>query len=524
MGNKIYIYDTTLRDGAQTEGVSYSLEDKIRIAKKLDQFHIDFIEGGWPSSNPKDKELFNYFKKRPLRYSQLVAFGSTRRAHIKPYQDINLKGLVSSGTHYITIFGKSWDLHVKEALRTSLEENLLMIRDSLKFLRKKHKKVFYDAEHFFDGYKNNPNYALKTILVAQEEGAQAIILCDTNGGTLPQDVGKIIGEISKHIKIPLGIHAHNDSGLALANSITAVQEGCIQVQGTINGLGERCGNADLCQVIGVLQVKMGKKCLEKRFLSRLYELSHFIWEMSNLKPQDNQPFVGKSAFAHKGGVHINAVLKNPLTYEHIRPEWVGNKRRILLSELSGKTGVINILRSINIQIEKTSPQARKLYRILQEREMGGYSFEVAEGSFKTLVARKLKKYRKFFELLGFRVIVEKREGRLIAEATVKLKIGNTQKLVASEGDGPVNALDSSLRKALEEIYPSLSQMHLVDFKVRVLDERQGTAAKVRVLITSQDERDTWTTVGVSENIIEASWQALVDSIEYKLLKDANLLE
>ena len=522
---KIQVYDTTLRDGAQTEGVSYSLEDKIRIARKLENFEIEFIEGGWPSSNPKDREFFDYFKKNPLKKVNLVAFGSTRKKHLKPYQDVNLQGLIKAGTQYVTIFGKTWDLHVHQVLKTSLEENISMIKDSIRYLTKKGKKVIYDAEHYFDGFKSDPKYALKTLEVAQEEGAYMIVLCDTNGGTLPWEIKQIIEETRKKISIPLGIHAHNDCGLAVINSLEAVKAGCIQIQGTINGLGERCGNADLCQLIPILQLKLGYNCINANKLKRLYELSHYIWEISNLKPQDNQPFVGKSAFAHKGGVHINAVLKNPKTYEHINPESVGNQRRILISELGGKTGLINLMQILDIKLDKSSKEVKKLYQILQNMEMEGYSFEVAEGSFKLLIKKHLKHYNKFFDLLGFRVIVEKREDqRLISEATVKLKVKNAYKLVASEGDGPVNALDGALRKALKENFPNLSQMHLTDFKVRVLDEKRGTAAKVRVLITSQDQEDSWTTIGVSENIIEASWQALVDSIEYKLLKDAGLLK
>ncbi len=517
---KVQIYDTTLRDGAQTEGVSYSLEDKIKIAKKLDSFGIHFIEGGWPTSNPKDFEFFNYFKKNPLKNSKLVSFGSTRRAHISANEDENLKGLISAGTEIITIFGKSWTLHVKEVLKTSLEENLKMIYDSIKFLKKKGKSVIYDAEHFFDGFKADPKYALKTLESTLEGGAQIIVLCDTNGGSLPDEIEDIVKKVKK--KFPqaiLGIHAHNDSGLAVANSITAFLAGCKHIQGTINGLGERCGNADLCQIISILKLKLNINFISASKLKKLKELSRFVAEISNLKPDLHQPFVGESAFSHKGGVHINAVLKNPQSYEHINPELVGNQRKILISEISGKTSILSKIREFKKDLEKTSPEVKRLHKIIQELEMQGYSFEAADASFKLLTLKVLGGYKKFFEVISFRVIDENRKGELITEATVKVEVNKKRKLTVSEGVGPVNALDSALRKALEAEFPVLKNMHLVDFKVRVLDESEGTAAKVRVLITFQDPAETWTTIGVSDNILQASFQALIDSIEYKLLKE-----
>ena len=517
---KVKLYDTTLRDGAQTEGISYSVNDKLRIAKKLDELGIHYIEGGWPGSNPKDKRFFKLMKKEKLKKAKLVGFGSTRRAGIKPGKDKNLKEIVASGVKVATIFGKTWDLHVKEVIKTSLEENLCMISDSVAYLKSKKIKVFYDAEHFFDAFKSNSAYAIKTLQAAEAAGADTIVLCDTNGGTLNDELIGIIEEVKQHIKKPLGIHVHNDLDLAVANSIAAVDSGCTQVQGTMNGYGERCGNADLCTIIGILTTKMGIDCLPKSKLKELTQTSYFVSEVSNLKHADNQPFVGHSAFAHKGGVHIDAMMKNPKTYEHLDPHLVGNRRRFLVSELAGKTPIILKAKEMELSLDKKSPKARKFLKLLQEMEDKGYQFEAADGSFEILMKRSFKKFKKFFDLEGFKVLVEKRkDNRVFAEATIRLKVNNQERYSAGEGDGPVNALDNALRKALNDFYPNLSKMHLSDFKVRVLDAEAGTAAKVRVLIESQDDTDSWTTVGVHENIIEASWQALVDSIEYKLLKD-----
>jgi 2-isopropylmalate synthase len=518
---KVEIYDTTLRDGSQTEGISYSVQDKIAIAKRLDNFGIHYIEGGWPYSNPKDKEVFEYFKKRPLKRARLVPFGSTIHFSKKAYQDKNLRSLLEAETECVTIFGKSWDLHVKDALKINLDDNLRIIHDSIRFLKKKGRCVFYDAEHFFDGYKHNKSYALKTLKVALEAGCDLIIFCDTNGGTLTWEMKNIVREVKEALKISgFGIHCHNDLGLGVINSIVTVEEGCQQIQGTINGYGERCGNADLVLIIGILQLKMGYKIFSPKKIEGLTEVSRFVSEVSNMAHQNGQPFVGKSAFAHKGGVHIDAVIKNPLCYEHIDPYLVGNKRRFLVSELAGKSTLVIKAKELEFDLDKKSCEAKKLHRLIQKLEKEGYQFEAAEGSFKLLLERELRKFKKIFDLLGFRVIVEKREdNRLISEATIKLKVKGSLQHTASEGDGPVNALDSALRKALQGVYPALSKMRLTDFKVRVLDAKSGTAAKVRVLIQSQDETDTWTTIGVSENIIEASYQALVDSIEYKLLKD-----
>jgi len=519
--NKIELYDTTLRDGAQSEGISFSVEDKLRICEKLAELGMQFIEGGWPGANPKDMSFFAKAKALKLKNSKLVAFGSTRHALAKASADKVLKGLLDADTRYITIFGKSWDLHVKDVLKTTLEENLKMIEDSIKFLRSKGRTVFFDAEHFFDGYKENNSYALKTLKAASSAGAQRIVLCDTNGGTITSRIFEIIEEVRKEIQTPLGIHAHNDSGMAVANSIAAVQAGCIHVQGTINGYGERCGNANLVSIIANLKLKLNVDCISDLALRELTEVARFVADISNMKLPDNQPFVGNSAFAHKAGVHINAILKNPKTYEHTDPHLVGNHRRLLISELSGKSTILKKARDLDLDLGKNDEKSKKILRKLQALEHEGYHFEAAEASLELLIKRVMKKFKDFFDLEDFRVIIEKRKtGLMTSEATIKLKVGKELEHTASLGDGPVNALDSALRKALRKFYPNLSEMRLTDYKVRVLNEKAGTAAKVRVLIQSQDKTDSWWTIGVSENIIEASWQALVDSVEYKLLKDS----
>ncbi len=518
--SKIVIYDTTLRDGSQTEGISFSVNDKLKITEKLDQLGIHYIEGGWPGSNPKDREFFKVMKKRKLKNSILAAFGSTRRAGIKPADDLNLKELINSQTLTITIFGKSWDLHVTDVLKTSLDENLKMIFDSVNFLKKKKREVFYDAEHFFDGYKRNPAYALKAITAAESAGADCIVLCDTNGGTLPEEVWKIVSKVKRTIKAPLGIHTHNDMDLAVANSLVAIRAGCTQVQGTFNGLGERCGNADLCTIVSILTTKMGLKSLPENKINHLMETAYFLSEVSNIKLADNHPFVGHSAFAHKGGVHIDAVLKNPIAYEHVDPAAVGNHRRFLTSELAGKMPIVLKAKELNLDLDKKSPEAARLLKALQLKEHQGYQFEAADASFELFMKRQMKKYTPFFKLDGFKVTTEKRyDGKIFAEASVRLNIKGKSEFSASEGDGPVDALDKALRKVLTQYYPNLKEMHLSDYKVRVLNSQSATAANVRVLIESQDSTDSWTTVGVHENIIEASYEALLDSIEYKLLKD-----
>ncbi len=518
--SKITIYDTTLRDGSQTEGISFTLNDKLKITEKLDSLGVHYIEGGWPGSNPKDRGYFQAVLKNKTKNAKIAAFGSTRRANVKPTADVNLQELIKSQAETITIFGKSWDLHVTDVIRTTLDENLKMISDSVSYLKKKKREVFYDAEHFFDGYKRNPDYALKTILAAQAAGADCIILCDTNGGSLPSEVSAAILNIKKHIKIPLGIHTHDDLGLGVANSLAAIVAGCTQVQGTFNGLGERCGNADLCTIIGILHTKMKLKSIPDKNVNKLMETSYFISEISNFKLADNTAFVGHSAFAHKGGVHIDAMLKNPLAYEHIDPQLVGNHRRFVTSELAGKMPIIIKAQKMDVNLDKKSPEAQAILKTLQEKEHAGYQFEAADASFELFLKRSLKKYKPFFTLEGFKTSSEKRfDGHIFAEASIRVKVTGESHFSAATGDGPVDALNKALRQALTKFYPRLEEMNLTDYKVRVLDTKAGAGAKVRVLIESQDQGDSWTTMGVHENIIEASWEALTDSIEYKLLKD-----
>ncbi len=516
----ITIYDTTLRDGSQTEGISFTVNDKLKITEKLDQLGVHYIEGGWPGSNPKDQDYFKLVKNLKLRHAKIAAFGSTRRANVKAADDTNLKAIIDSDTPTVTIFGKSWDLHVTDVIKTTLDENINMIYDSVHFLKSKKKEVFYDAEHFFDGYKRNPKYALKAILAAQKAKADCIILCDTNGGTLPGEVRKIVTAVRKKIKIPLGIHTHNDLEFGVANTLEAVSAGATQIQGTFNGLGERCGNANLCTVIGILESKLKLKSIPSKNIAKLTETSYFISEISNFKLADNAAFVGHSAFAHKGGVHIDAVVKNPIAYEHVDPALVGNHRRFVTSELAGKMPIVLKAKELDVELDKKSPEAQQLLKDLQEKEHQGYQFEAADASFELFMKRSLKKYTPFFQLEGFKVSTEKRmDGKIFAEATVRINVKGEDKFSACDGDGPVDALDKALRQSLTKFYPKLAEMKLIDFKVRVLDSKEGAAAKVRVLIESQDNSDSWTTVGVHENIIEASWEALTDSIEYKLLKD-----
>ncbi len=515
---RIELFDTTLRDGAQTEGISYSVQDKLRITERLDQLGVQYIEGGWPGSNPKDAEFFRRARRLRLSRSRLAAFGSTRRAATAA-GDSNLKALLAAETPVVTIFGKAWDLHVRDVLRVDLDENLRMIAESVALLKRRGRAVVYDAEHFFDGYKANPAYARKTLEVAQAAGADAIAFCDTNGGSLPSEITRIIQEVKPPLHVRLGIHTHNDADLAVANAVAAVEAGCVQVQGTMNGYGERCGNANLTSLIAIFKLKMGIDCLPDSRLAELTDVSRFIAEVSNMAQHANQPFVGTAAFAHKGGVHVNAVMKTPRSYEHIDPASIGNERKILVSELSGRSSLVFKAKGLDLELTRDTPQAKKLLKLLQALEHQGYHFEAAEGSFELLLRRQLKQFKPSFTLDKFRVVIEKVGNRILSEATIKLRVNGVMEHTTAEGDGPVNALDNAVRKALKQFYPRLAEMHLTDFKVRVLDEKAGTAAKVRVLIESQDERNSWGTVGVSENIIEASWQALVDSIEYKLLKD-----
>ena len=512
------IYDTTLRDGAQREGISFSASDKIKITKKLDELGISYVEGGWPGSNPKDIEYFERIKKIPLKNTKVTAFGSTRRPDVDVTFDPNVQSLLAAGTEAITIFGKSWDFQVTNILGTTLNENLNMIWDTVSYLKGKNIEVIYDAEHFFDGYKQNPDYALATLESAQRAGADKIVLCDTNGGIMPLELMDIISEVKKRIQVPLGIHAHNDSGLAAAISIIAAQMGLLHIQGTINGYGERCGNANLCTIIPNLKLKLNMDCIGEEELKNLTKVSRYVSELANLSHQESQPFVGSNAFAHKAGVHVSAVSKSSKAYEHIDPAKVGNKRQILISELSGKSSVLHKAKENNIELLKDY-QTKEVLDLIKNLESQGYQFEGAEGSFELLIWKALNSYRNLFELEGFRVIVEKhKDSPLVSEATIKVNVDNHMVHTASEGNGPVNALDNALRKALEEVYPQINNIKLEDYKVRVLDGQDGTGAKVRVLIESSgDEKKKWGTVGVSSNIIEASWLALVDSIEYGLL-------
>ncbi len=518
---KILLYDTTLRDGAQGAGVSFSVQDEIKIAKALDNFGITYIEGGWPGSNPKSELFFKEAVKIKFKNSVLTAFGSTRHKDTEAHNDKNLLSILETGVKVACIFGKSWDLHVVHAIRASFEENLNMISESISFLRSKGLEVIYDAEHFFDGFKNNKEYAISTLIAAQKAGAINLTLCETNGGMTPFEVQKIVEYVRKEIPgIPLGIHTHNDSDCAAGNSIVAVQEGCTLVQGTINGLGERCGNANLCSIIPALQLRFGYSCVSEENLKKLTELSRYVYEIANIIPSDNQPYVGLNAFAHKAGIHVSAVTRESKTYEHISPGQVGNERRILISELSGKSNVSSKSDVLYVDVEKHPEALSKIINIVKKLEHEGYQFEDADGSFSLLTNKALGKYKPFFELDSFKLTVEKSsKEKIVTEATIKLKVGGKEEHTVAEGDGPVNALDNALRKALQKFYPQIKEVSLTDFKVRVINAGAGTAAKVRVLIESKDHASSWGTVGVSENIIEASWQALVDAIEYKLTKD-----
>lgn len=516
----VLIYDTTLRDGAQGEGISFSLDDKIKIAQKLDYLGVSYIEGGWPGSNPKDLEFFNQVQLLELKNARVAAFGSTRKPGITVKQDSNVKALLESGAKTITIVGKTWDFHVLRALETTLEENLNMVRDTISYLKDKGLEVIFDAEHFFDGFKNNPDYALQVLETAAGAGANWLILCDTNGGSMPWEIESIVQKVRQQVQTPLGIHVHNDSGCAVSNSLVAVKQGCRQVQGTINGYGERCGNGDICSVIPNLELKMGLKCLPSGNLKYLSEVSHYVGEIANMPHHNNQPFVGHGAFAHKGGIHVSALLKDSLTYEHINPEEVGNHRRVLVSELSGLSNLLYKAKELNIDVNTYDAETRRLMKQIKELENQGFQFEGADASLELFLRKAFGQYEDFFQLKNLKIILEKSEGEeeFSAEAMIKVQIGDNTVHTAAEGEGPVNALDNSLRKALNEVYPEIAEMHLSDYKVRVLNGNDGTAAKVRVLIDSADQSDQWSTVGVSENIIEASWQAIVDSINFLLLK------
>lgn len=518
--NRVWILDTTLRDGTQAEGISLSVADKLRIAQRLDDLGIRYIEGGFPAANPKDQEFFRRARTElSLRHAKLAAFGSTRRPHGTADQDEGVQALLDAHAPVVTIVGKAWDFHVHEALKVELDVNLDMIRDTITWLKKNGREVIFDAEHFFDGYRHNPEYALATLSAAVDGGVDWVTLCDTNGGSLPHHISEVVRAVRQHISASIGIHAHNDCELAVANTLAAVAEGAVMVQGTLNGIGERCGNANLASIISNLELKLSIPCLSSRDqLQELTAVSRYVSETANLAPPTFQPFVGHSAFAHKGGIHVSAILHNPETYEHIQPQLVGNTRRVLVSELAGVSNLQYRAKELGFDLSDRKQEVRALLATIKELEYQGYQFEGAEASQELLLMRKLSDSGVFFDCDSMRVeVIRRAHTDLSSEATVKLSVlGETVHAVA-EGNGPVNALDNVLRKALRPFYPDIDTMHLSDYKVRVLDEKDGTAAKVRVLIESTNGRNIWRTIGVSENVIDASWEALVDSVSYFLL-------
>jgi 2-isopropylmalate synthase len=522
MSNKVVeIFDSTLRDGAQGEDISFSLEDKIKVALALDEIGVSYIEAGNPGSNPKDMEFFKRMKEINLKNSKLSAFGSTRKANMKTEDDRSIKSLIDAETDVVVIFGKAWDFQVKEILKTSLEENINMIVDSIKYIKSKKREVIFDAEHFFDGYKENRKYAMEAISAAKEAGADVIVLCDTNGGAIPSEIRDISKEVVNLIGGRLGIHCHNDIGMAISNSVMAVEAGISHIQGTFIGIGERCGNANLSSIIPTLQLKMGYEVIPKERLTELTKTARFISEISNINLLDNMPYIGASAFAHKGGMHIDAVCKVAKSYEHINPEVVGNDRRVLVSEVSGKSTILKEIQKIFPNIKRESDEVEKVTNRLKELEYEGYKFEGAEGTVELLIRKIIGKYKPFFKLNHFKTIGEQpwNNGNFTSTALINITVDGKNKMTAAEGDGPVNALDKALREALESFYPQLEEVRLVDYKVRVLDSESATGAKVRVLIESTDGVENWSTVGVSRDVVQASWIALVDSLEYKLIKD-----
>jgi 2-isopropylmalate synthase len=522
----ILIYDTTLRDGTQAENINFTAEEKVKIAKKLDDLGVQYVEGGWPGSNNRDLRFFELVRKEKFAHTKIAAFGATRKPGIAAGDDPNLQALIAAETPTATIFGKSWALHVEDVMGNTREENLAMIRDSVSFLKGHGREVIYDAEHFFDGYKEDARYAARTLLAAIESGADFLVLCDTNGGTLPSEIQSIMSEIHRLIRdqeghaTPLGIHCHNDCGMAVANSICAVQAGATMVQGTINGYGERCGNADIMSIIPILSLKMGIPTLLEQSLGKLKSLSRYVSETANMIPLNSRPFVGKSAFAHKGGIHVNAIMKVPRAYEHMDPELVGNKRRVLVSDMSGRSNVEFKAKELGVELGCNGYDCQQIVTEIKSMEDQGYQFDVAEGSLKIFLEKFTRQFKPIFDLESFRISVEKDKDRPCkAHATIKIKVDGTHEITAAEGHGPISALDNALRKALAQFFPDLDTMRLVDFKVRVIDGREGTAARVRVFIESRDQDDIWTTIGVSEDIIEASWQALADSFQFKLAKE-----
>jgi len=529
---QILVYDTTLRDGTQGENINFSANDKLKIARKLDEIGIHYIEGGWPGSNKRDESFFELARRESFHNARLTAFGSTHKYGITAAEDRNLNAIVESGASVGTLFGKSWDLHVEKILDIALSDNLQLIQESVEYLRQNQMEVHYDAEHFFDGYKENPEYAVETLKSAVKGGADALVLCDTNGGTLPHEVEAIMRSVRNALfndpeiggtasKTRFGIHTHNDSGLAVANSITAIRCGAVMVQGTINGYGERCGNADLTTIIPIVQLKMGHHCLGEENLKKLRKTSLYVSETANMPPIHSRPFVGKSAFAHKGGIHVNAIMKEPRAYEHMDPVLVGNQRRVLVSDMAGKSNVEYKAREMGIEIDGHGVNSSDIVSEVKRLEQEGYQFDVADGTFKILIEKLTHQFQPLFELDSFRVTIEKdKDQPCYSHALIKIGVGDVKEITAAEGFGPVSALDNALRKALNHVYGNeLDPVHLVDFKVRVLDGGEGTGAKVRVLIESRDEEQLWSTIGVSEDIIEASWQALADSFQFKLAKD-----
>jgi 2-isopropylmalate synthase len=519
---QITLYDTTLRDGAQREGISFSLDDKLKIARRLELLGVGYIEGGWPGSNPKDMAFFQEAPSLRLKRAVIVAFGSTRRAGGTAEEDANIRALVAAGTPAVAVVGKSWDLHVREVLNTTLDENLRIIADSVRYLKAQGREVIYDAEHFFDGYAANPTHAMQTLAAAADAGADVLVLCDTNGGGLPSDIAAVVEEVRGATTIPLGIHAHNDGEMAVANSVAAVQAGAEHVQGTINGYGERCGNANLCSLIPTLQLKMGYDCVSDAQLRSLTDTAGYVSELANLRLYPQQPYVGRSAFAHKGGIHVDALLKCEESYQHIDPHLVGNRKRVVVSELSGKSNIAYKATEFGLDLSAGAERSRQIVGNIKELESRGFQFEGAEGSVELLIRRARPGYQAPFELLDFHVLVRESEnGSMSSQATVKVQVGDQVMHTAADGNGPVNALDAAVRKALLPFYPSLFDVRLTDYKVRILDGGAGTAAQTRVLIDSSDGHRAWSTVGSSTNIIEASWQALADSLEYALLNGSD---
>jgi len=518
MPQQVTIFDTTLRDGTQGEGVSLTVEDKLKIAAKLDDLGIHYIEGGWPGSNGKDIEFFKRVTSLSLKHAKVTAFGSTRRKGVRPEEDANLRAILDSGVKVATIFGKSWDFQVTTALQTTLEENEAMIYDSVRYLKEQGLEVIYDAEHFFDGYKNNPEYALASIRRAEAAGADWIVLCDTNGGSLPGEISAIVEAVAAAVKTPVGIHAHNDCELGVANSLAAVQAGARQVQGTFNGVGERCGNANLVSIIPNLQLKLGYRVVTDEQLRTLTSTARYVSEIANVSMPVNQPYVGSAAFAHKGGIHVSAVLRHSKTYEHIEPELVGNRQRVLVSELAGQSNLVFKAQELNLDFDLENESTKRLIQTIKDLEHRGYQFEGADASLELLIRKAYDKQENVFTIESFKLLVEKSGDNPVAsEAIVKVKVHGETVYTAAEGNGPVNALDNALRKALETYYPDIRDIHLTDYKVRVINDEDATAAKVRVLIESSDFNESWSTVGVSENVIEASWEAILDSIRYALI-------